>query len=157
MNSSEANAVFSSNIVAIPAISARLVVSEPTSTWHEAVKKRLEELIQLEPGWDGYRGKPVSFENATFALRMLEAVCGPEAFTPQIVPGASGDLQIEWHTLDVDIELHVLTPNHVHAWRKLAGADDDGHTLELTIDFSAIAAWVGNIPEPDIAVATAAV
>ena len=106
MNRSQSNAVFSANVVAIPAASARLMVFEPCHGWREAVMNRLEELVRLEFGWDGYRGVPVTLENATFALRMLEAVCGPNAEAPQIVPGASGDLQIEWHSLKGDNRAH---------------------------------------------------
>lgn len=156
MNRSQSNAVFSANVVAIPAASARLMVFEPCHGWREAVMNRLEELVRLEFGWDGYRGVPVTLENATFALRMLEAVCGPNAEAPQIVPGASGDLQIEWHSLKGDIELHVRGPNSVHAWRHLVGKVEDGDNLELTNDFSAVAAWVKEQTEPNLAPATAA-
>ena len=156
MNRSQSNTAFSSKVVAIPTASAQLMVFEPCHVWREAVMKRLEELVRLELGWDGYRGVPVTLENATFALRMLEAVCGPNAAAPQIVPGSSGDLQIEWHSLNGDIELHVSGPNSVHAWRQLVGRDGDGDNLELTNNFSAVAAWVKEQTEPNLAPATAA-
>ncbi len=123
MNRSQANSVFSANVVSIPTASARLVVFEPNHDWRTAVMKRLEQLVRLDLGWDGYSGQPVSLENAAFALRVLEAVCGPDASPPQLVPGSSGDLQIEWHTLKGDIELHVIAPNRVHAWRLAVGGD----------------------------------
>jgi hypothetical protein len=98
----------------------------------------------------------VSLENAAFALRMLEAVCGPDATPPQIVPGPSGDLQIEWHPMTGDIELHVLAPNRVHAWRQLVGGGEDGESLDLTIDFGIVANWVRQMTGPALAAATAA-
>jgi hypothetical protein len=156
MNRSQANSVFSSKVISLPTASARVVVFEPRPAWREAVMKRLGELVRLEPGWDGYRGEPVSLENATFALRMLEAVCGPDSPIPQIVPGASGDLQIEWHALNADIELHVQAPNSVHAWRQLVGVSGEGDDLDLTNEFSTVAAWVREMTEPDLAVTTAA-
>jgi len=106
-------------------------------------KEKLKELTQLPLGWDGYQGVPVNIENASLALRVLNTVNGPT--TPQIVPGPDGDLQIEWHTLKGDIELYVRAPNNVHAWRALANGEPDGEELELTDDFSAIAAWVREI------------
>ncbi len=156
MTRSQANSVFSSNVVPIPTASARLVVFEPNHDWRPAVMKRLEQLVRLDCGWDGYSGQPASLENATFALRMLEAVCGPDASPPQLVPGSSGDLQIEWHTFTGDIELHVLAPNRVHAWRQMAGAEDDGESLDLTNDFRSVAIWVREMTEPDLAAAPAA-
>ena len=157
MNRSQANSVFSPNVIPLPTTSTRLMVFEPCHAWREPIKKRLEDLVRnLDQGWDGYRGQPVSLENAMFALSMLEAVCGYNAAAPQIVPGPSGDLQIEWHTLRGDIELHVFGPNRVHAWRHLVGGDEDGESHNLTIDFGTVATWVREMTEPDLAVTTAA-
>ena len=157
MKRNQANSVFSSNVTRLPTTPTRVMVFEPNHAWREIVMKRLEELVQdLQRGWDGYQGEPVSLENATFALRMLEAVCGPAAPTPQLVPGPSGDLQIEWHTLSGDIELHVLAPNCVHAWRQLVGGSENGQSLDLTTDFGPVATWVRELTEPNLAVAIAA-
>lgn len=157
MNRNQANSVFSSNVMRLPKTSTRIVVFEPSRAWRDVVMQRLTELVQeLEHGWDGYEGGPVSLENAMFALRMLEAVCGPAAPPPQLVPGPSGDLQIEWHTLGGDIELHVLAPNRVQAWRQTAGSDENGQSLELTFDFGPVAGWVGELSEPNLAAAIAA-
>lgn len=106
---------------------------------------RLEELVRLPIGWDGYQGQPVDFLNACFALSFLNKICGPETPPPQIVPGYGGDLQIEWHTLQGDIELHVKGPNNVYAWRAMANGDLDGEELDLTVDFTVVAQWVKDI------------
>jgi hypothetical protein len=145
-----------SNVVAIPTASKRLLISEPQRNWRDPVTKRLEELIRLEEGWDGYRGAPVSFEIAHFAVRMLEVACGLEVPVPQIVPGSQGDLQIEWHTERGDIELDVLAPNNVSAWRRNESTGPDGEELLLTNDFSQVAAWIQELTEPSRAVGTAA-
>jgi hypothetical protein len=142
MNDSERTSAVSSSVIESPKVSPRIAVFGARHNWRNAVIERLTELARLEQGWDGYRGKPVSLENAAFALRMFEAICGPNAAKPQLVPGPSGDLQIEWHTMSGDIELHVLALNRVEAWRKLVGRDDDGASLGLTEEFGAVAAWV---------------
>lgn len=134
----------------------RILITEPILTWFEEVKQRLEYLIRLEQGWDGYKGLPVSFDNAYFAMQMLESICGTETPTPQIVPGVAGDLQIEWHTLKGDIELHVKAPNDVDAWILDVDGDEAGVERSLTTDFTEIAMWVTNITEPSIAAAAAA-
>lgn len=145
----------SANIVGLRNASARIVVSEPAHGWCDIVKARLNELVLLGQGWDGYRGVPVSFVNANFALRMLEAVCGADAPYPQIVPGADGDLQIEWHTRSADIEVHVIGPNQVHAWRRVRGSAQP-EELSLGNDFTTVASWINKLAEPPIAVGTAA-
>lgn len=134
----------------------RILLTEPTLTWFEEVKRRLEYLIRLEQGWDGYRGLPVSLDNAYFALKMLENICGTETPAPQIVPGVAGDLQIEWHTLKGDIELHVKAPNDVDAWILETDGDEAGVERSLTTDFTEIAMWVQNITEQPIATHAAA-
>ncbi len=134
----------------------RLTIGEPEAAWRKPLFDRLQHLIRLDNGWDGYKGLPVSLENAAFALRMLDALCGPETESPQIVPGTSGDLHIEWHTLSGDLELWVRGPNNVHAWRCLVDGDEDGEEVELTNDFLPIATWISEVTEPQIALAAAA-
>src|SRR5215204_7030320 len=104
-------------VMSHPNSGARVLIADPIREWRDMVLKRLNDLCCLDAGWDGYRGVPVSFENANFALRMLEASCPSEAPAPAIVPGPAGDLQIEWHTPNGDVELHVQSPYNVHAWR----------------------------------------
>lgn len=107
----------------------------------------LGRLIKLPVGWDGYHAQPVGFLNADFALSILNRICGPETPPPQIVPGSTGELQIEWHTLQGDIELYVKGPNNVRAWRAMANGDLDGEELDLTVDFTVVAQWVKEIEE----------
>ena len=130
---------------------ARLMVSQPIRAWREAVMSRLNELCCLPKGWDGYKADPVSFETANFALRMLDAACSPGAPIPSIVPGPNRDLQVEWHLLEGDIELHVRSPNDVHAWRFCASTDEDGDELELTNDFTVVADWIKELSERSLA------
>lgn len=164
MISSQANAVFTrasstahvANVVTLADMFTRLLISEPVRQWRPAVVERLECLVRLEPGWDGYNGVPVSFEIATFALRMLEAACGYDCPCPQIVPGSEGDLQIEWHTHLGDIELDVLGPNNVVAWRKTNSCCDDGEQIPLTNDFAVVAKWIKELTEPAGVIGTAA-
>jgi hypothetical protein len=134
----------------------RILLTEPVQIWHGEAVSQLEKLVHLQPGWDGYQAEPVLFANATFALRMLESICGDNAPAPQIVPGASGDLQIEWHTLHGDIELHVKAPNDVRAWHSQFTDGTKAEEIDLTFDFIEVAAWVKKVTESAIAITTAA-
>lgn len=134
----------------IPAFFGRIV--EPPRSWRDPVVTRLDELCMLEKGWDGYSAPPVSFSNAHFAMSMLTSACPPNTPVPQIAPGSSGDLQIEWHTEHADIELHVTGPNSVFAWRMVQGppsiVEDE---LHLKTDFKVVAKWLGELAEARIA------
>lgn len=136
--------------------SPRMALSEPNVVWRDKVIERLEELIRLENGWDGYQGLPVSFENAAFALRMVETISNWNTEAPQIVPGYSGDLQVEWHTLKGDLELHIEKPNKVIAWYWHVNDESEGEELQLKNDFSKVAEWVKAITESPLATNTAA-
>lgn len=147
MNSTSTNSVFSSNVVPLPSANSRLLVIEPDYAWRDTAVTSLEKLVQLQVGWDGYSARPVSLLNANFALRVLDAICGSGAEAPQIVPGLEGDVQLEWHTLKGDVELHILGPNRVHGWRRLVGQVEREDELDLEVEFSAVAAWVREITE----------
>lgn len=127
------------------------------SEWQVVAKGRLEELIRLKEGWDGYAAFPVSFDNAMFAYQMLDSICRSDTPAPQIVPGPSGDLQIEWHLAKGDIELWVRGPNNVHAWHSI-GEGQGEEEIDLTTDFAVVAEWLKEISvtEPTIAIAAAA-
>jgi hypothetical protein len=156
MNNFTTSTVFSANVVRLPSANSKLLVIEPDFSWRDATIARLEELIRLPVGWDGYNGLPVTLLNANFALKMLDAICGSGAGAPQIVPGQDGDLQIEWHTIKGDVELHVLGPYHVRAWGNLIGPIPWESELELENEFSAVGAWVREITEQPRAVDVAA-
>ena len=135
-------------------VSATSTVELPVTEWWQAALTRLEELLHLPEGWDGYVGKPVTFANVVFTLRMLEQICLSHTASPSIVPGVDGDLQVEWHTHSGDIELHVAAPNKVHGWCSLPNGEEK--ELDLRNDFSEVAAWVRKIVEQPVATVAAA-
>jgi hypothetical protein len=132
------------------------LMTDSGQKWREPVIRRLNELAALQPGWDGYEGVPVTFENAYFAMQVLEACCRGDDPTPQIVPGTSGDLQIEWHLERGDIELHILGPNDVRAWHADENTGFDGEEVPLTNDFNMVLRWIRNLTEPTRATVPAA-
>lgn len=130
-------------------------VTELGRSWRAVVLRRLNELCGLDVGWDGYRAPPVAFEVANFALRLLEVTCPDDVLAPSVVPGPDGDLQLEWHTEFVDIELHVRKPYDVHAWRRLLISQED-ETVALTSNFSTVTRWLAELSEAGIAARSAA-
>ncbi|MGA8169573.1 MAG: hypothetical protein WB816_01855 [Methylocystis sp.] len=125
---------------------ARILV-EPRHEWWRSAVERLEDLCKLPMGWDGYDAPPIAFENALFAAEMLVAMCPLSAPEPAIVPGAEGDLQVEWLTEDVDIELRIRAPYDVEACRADGPTPEHEVRLHLTTDFSAVFAWLAELPE----------
>lgn len=137
----------SSEISSIVSRDTRHIVPASDAGWHRVVIRRLNHLTRLAIGWDGYKGQPVAFDNANFALRLLESVCDSNTTCPQLVPGPSGDLQIEWHSKGIDIEVRVHEPNKVTAWRCSDSTDLDGEEIKLRNDFTVVAQWVREMTE----------
>lgn len=106
---------------------------------------RLQELMRLPYGWDGYRGRPTDAKTAIFALDVINAIAQHGALKPYIVPGSSGDLQIEYAKGDWIIELHVRGVNEVSAWHYGPDTDDDGEEVELRNDFRVVGTWLDAI------------
>lgn len=123
--------------------------------WSEPVAERLAELMQLPVGWDGQRGRPVSRENASFALGILSAVMDQSMPMPSLVPTSSGSIQIEWHTLKGDVELRIHRPNSVNAWFSSV-EDDEEPEVVLSSNFKIVSAWLNEIKESNVAAEPAA-
>lgn len=153
--STDATAFSGGRVIPLSANQTRLIVNPPQGSWWECVQKRLNELVALPRGWDGYAGAPVSFSNANFAVKVLEAVCGPGTRPPQIVPGSSGDLQLEWHFPRGAIELHVRAANDVLAWYRDDATGPDGRELQLTTNFIVASKWLEDLESASAAAAAA--
>ena len=119
-------------------------VEYPQSLWVAELCKRFEELIALPYGWDGYAGRPVSFACAVFAANLLDTICVSTIPTPSLVPGADGTLQIEWHVYGYDIELDVLGPNNVVAFR-IDLRNDAEESMDLSTDYSLLVRWIDDL------------
>ncbi|WP_157776571.1 hypothetical protein [Nitratireductor aquibiodomus] len=122
----------------------RVVVATHSSPWMRDLSSRFDEVVSLTKGWDGYSGVPVSFTTAQFAAQMIERLWVPGVPTPSIVPGTDGSVQVEWHAGGFDVELDVLEPLEVEAYRlnRKTGEVDE---LEIESDFSQIAQWISDI------------
>jgi hypothetical protein len=129
-----------SEIVQLPP-RQRVTLSEPQFRWRAPVIGRLNEILALPPGWDGYRGRRVSFEIASFTLFMLQNLCAPDTPVPSVVPLSSGGLQVEWHTERAEIELTVYAPYNVQAWAADPALGDEIER-HLTTEYSFILPWI---------------
>ncbi len=130
--------------VRIPSLNSRRI---------KDLEDHLEELTSLPVGWDGYAGQPVSFGCAYFAANLIERLCIDAAPAPQLVPGADGTLQLEWHINQYDLEIDILGPYDVVASRydHKNGQEEE---IEVKTDFTKLAEWIvalGQDREPPLA------
>ncbi|TAD90447.1 MAG: hypothetical protein EAZ99_06285 [Alphaproteobacteria bacterium] len=130
------------NVTSLDASRSHVLVAEH-DPWSETVVRRLDDLVHLPIGWDGYAARPVQFSTAYFTLSMLTQLKIPGCEVPQLVPGVNGDLQAEWHTESGSIELHVLAPNRVEAW--YLDHDQQVKEVALTNDFTLVVGWLESL------------
>ncbi|MCV9964007.1 hypothetical protein OIU34_19185 [Pararhizobium sp. BT-229] len=97
----------------------------------EGVQRRLGELRALPHGWDGYNGRAVTDKTAARVHAVLAACLSPTGRYPSIVPGSSGDVQIEWHWGGVDLEIGISDDGPLTAWLAFGKTGPDGVTETL--------------------------
>ncbi len=131
---------FEQNVVSLGVDSQRIIVDHSERGRGHEIRRKLEKLVRLPKGWDGYAARPVSLLTAFFSAELLAKVCASETPLPVFVPGPSGDLQLEWRGLRSQIEVHILAPNRVEAFRE--GSDGVDDEIFLTTDFTQLADWL---------------
>jgi len=119
----------------------RVRVSHPRSGWVQELEDRFNVLTSLRIGWDGYAGLPVSFTCAQFAANLIERLHNSALPAPQLVPLADGTLQLEWHMNEFDVEVHVVGPYDVVAYRADLRTNEEDE-IEVQTDFTALSDWV---------------
>lgn len=82
-------------------------VSDSPPPWLEPVVDRLTELLGLPADWNSYGALPITEDKANRALDVLDKAMTRDTPPPQIVPTASGGIQLEWHTIAGDVEIEI--------------------------------------------------
>ena len=75
--------------------------------WADAAERQLNELLALEPGWDGYRAREVAGAAVEATVEVLDRFMSEAVEFPDLFPLNDGGIQIEWHADGVDIEIEV--------------------------------------------------
>jgi len=115
--------------------------------WVDQSTERLKKLINLDYGWDGYQGEPVTSACAFFAGRIIAELYMEGVYPPCIIPGNDGTLQLEWHQSNHSIEIDILAPNNIEVSKE---NHTTGEIIEqqLTTDFTILSKWLYDIREP---------
>lgn len=75
--------------------------------------KAVVDLLDLPAGWNSFSAKPIARRNAEAAIRVLALLLDPETPPPAVVPRVKGNIQLEWHTERIDIEVYIDSPEQV--------------------------------------------
>jgi len=105
----------------------------PRSAWIEAARVRLQELANLQPGWDGSRAPALAVTCLNDVARFVESsLIADLPVKPQIVPTAHGGLLLEWHTEEVDfiVESSPVEPPTFYYREARTDFEDEGLVCE---------------------------
>jgi hypothetical protein len=109
--------------------SGRLVfsVTDDGPDWLYPTLTLFQQLLQLRDDWDSYGANMISDDAIIRAAEVL-VMLPVAADAPCVVPGSSGSIQLEWHKIDTDVEVHIDPSGRVSA--SLAN-DRTGRELEF--------------------------
>jgi hypothetical protein len=101
----------------------------------DSVHKRLLDLQSLPEGWDGYRGQAVASKTSDRVHALLSACLSPIGQSPTIIPGSSGEVQLEWHQQGVDLEVGVSKKRSIRVWVTSDKTGVEGITQLFRLDY----------------------
>jgi len=64
-------------------------------------------ILALDNNWDSYGAKRISDRVAGAVQDLLWQIMQKNTPAPQVVPSASGSIQLEWHLRGIDLEIEV--------------------------------------------------
>lgn len=99
--------------------------------------KALLELLNLPRGWNSYSAKRIELRNVLTTIELLGGILDSDTPQPTVVPRVKGNIQLEWHAEQVDIEVYIDSPSSVRFFAEdamdgeVAEAPLVGHEEEL--------------------------
>jgi len=72
-----------------------------------AFRKKLNDLLLLQGGWDGGNAIAIQEGACDFAAKIIEECMKRSCREPDIVPLSSGGIQLEWFVGDHEIEVEI--------------------------------------------------
>ena len=81
--------------------------SQEKPPWVQPAFSKMQELVNLEPGWDSHDAAPVVDDSVVAAVEILSQTMSSDTKTPWIVPTVRGGIQIEWHKSQVHLEIEI--------------------------------------------------
>ena len=85
----------------------------PLPTWFFPSVNALLDLLSLPPGWNSHSAKRIAPQNVTAVIELLGVLLDFDTPPPAVVPRVKGNIQLEWHTDQVDIEVYIDSPINV--------------------------------------------
>lgn len=106
-------------------------ISGEEPRWLYPTLSCFRELVQLPEDWDSYGASIITDEAIAGAAEvMVELELPLEAPPPDVVPGSSGSVQLEWHRSGADVEIHISSAGTPTAFFSDAGEDQEFEKID---------------------------
>lgn len=99
--------------------------------WLVAAMATLNKIIALPNNWDSYGAGRIQEQAAFYSLQVLAGLANEVTPVPSLVPSPGGAIQIEWHTMDIDLEIEVEPSGRISVY----GEDQNREVDTLEEDF----------------------
>lgn len=94
--------------------------------WLDSVYRRFEHLLSLPDNWDSYGAIKISEDAVAQAYRVLSKLNLNDESLPSIIPSNDGNIQLEWHLQNIDIEIEIPSEGMVNLYIE----DSTGETVK---------------------------
>lgn len=111
--------------------------------WLPATIQRLNQLLMLHDDWDSEGARKIELTAVTMALQLIILAANIGAPQPTIGPTVEGELQVEWHMGNIDLEIETLASGRFDVlfedrelgddWEAGAGLNSPAITVPLTV------------------------
>jgi hypothetical protein len=106
--------------------------------WVHSVEERVNQLLALPRGWDGYGAPSPQLDMVVAAIRLLLEAMEDSTPAPNVFPTNQGGIQLEWHQGGIDLEIEISSVDQLDA-TLYDDADPDRETdLDLTVNHDSL-------------------
>lgn len=81
------------------------LIGQTEPKWRAYVVGKLSEIGRLHKNWDGYGAREIYHSRIRSMLDLLESVMREETPAPWVIPVADGNIQVEWHFDNFELEI----------------------------------------------------
>lgn len=90
-----------------------------------SLEERFTALFKLEQGWDSYNARPIDPMLVEDGLRIAALALAAGRLLPIVVPTVAGGVQLEWHAVDEDLEIEVVSPGRYRVFHRIAEVETE--------------------------------